>query len=88
MQVGEVDDIAVARPGRGCCRALRRAPCPSAIWSTRFFSRPIQTATPTAIARGQRDQHPAADAVVALNRPSEMPLFCGVGEVEDRQQYS
>ena len=60
---------------------------PSATWSMRFFSRPIQTATPIAIALVSATSIQRPTGLVALSRPSEMPLFCGVGEVEDRQQH-
>ena len=48
---------------------------PSAIWSMRFFSRPIHTATPIAIADVSATSIQRPTGFVALSRPSEMPLF-------------
>src|SRR5690242_8029683 len=48
---------------------------PSAAWSIRFLSRPIQIATPTAIAVVSPTSIQRPRGLVALSRPSEMPSF-------------
>ena len=49
---------------------------PSAIWSTRFFSRPIQIATPMAMMLVSATSIQRPTGLVAFRRPSEMPSFC------------
>jgi hypothetical protein len=48
---------------------------PSAAWSIRLFSRPIHTATPTAIAEVTATRTQRIESLEAWNSPREMPWF-------------